>query len=274
MRSLAQVFKGSGQLGIELPEILPSLSERGVLFRRANLHLVAAQPGGGKTLFALWYALSSRVPTLYFSADSDSRTILARTAAILSRKTVRESESAIANDDKKILDYLASGATHIRFDFDPSPSLQDIEEEILAYTELFGDCPELIIVDNLMNIAHNSDAEWTAMRDAMSAFHYMARETESAFLILHHVSESDTRPTFPAPRKALQGKVSQLPEMVLTVAIDAPQDQYRIACVKNRHGAAYPNADEFTTVFVDAERMTLFNDQPELYLHRTKAEFV
>jgi KaiC/GvpD/RAD55 family RecA-like ATPase len=274
MRSLAQALRGSGQLGIELPEILPCLSERGILFRRAQMHLVAAQPGGGKTLFALWYALSSHVPTLYFSADSDSRTLLARAAAILSRRTVRESEVAIANDDNEIFQHLYGKSSHIRFDFNPSPSLQDIEEEILAYTELFGDCPELIIVDNLMNIAHSSDAEWTAMRDAMSAFHFMARETESAFLILHHVSESDTRATYPAPRKALQGKVSQLPEMVLTVAIDAAQDQYRIACVKNRHGAAYPNADEFITAFVDAERMTLFNDAPALYLARTKAEFV
>lgn len=244
------------------------------MFRRAQLHMVAAQPGGGKTLLALWYAIKAGVSCLYFSADSDSRTIIARTAAVLANKTVRESEIALANDDEKLQEILYESASHLRFDFDPNPSLQDIEEEIQAYIELFGDTPELIVVDNLMNIANATENEWTAMRDAMSAFHYLARETEAAFLILHHVSENDSRPNFPAPRKALQGKVSQLPEMVLTVAIDAPNDQFKVACVKNRHGAANPMADDYVTLFVDAERMSLFNSQTDLYMNRTRAEFV
>lgn len=272
MRLLSQILKNSEQIGVVLPDVSQSLSERGVLFRRAQLHMVAAQPGGGKTLLALWYAIKAQVPTLYFSADSDSRTIVARTAAVVSNQTVRESEVLLTKEDPFTLGHLMS-VSHIRFDFDPNPSLQDIEDEIHAYIELFGDTPELIVVDNLMNIAQATDNEWTAMRDAMSAFHYLARETEAAFLILHHVSENDSRPNFPAPRKALQGKVSQLPEMVLTVAIDAPNDQFKVACVKNRHGAAHPMADEYVTLFVDAERMSLFNSQTDLHMNRTRAEY-
>ena len=183
-----------------------------------------------------------------------------RTAAILMGKTVREIETMMASDAAGLVNQaLEDGAGHIRFDFDPGPSLQDIEEEIKAYVEIYADTPHMIVLDNLLNVAGSNDNEWTAMRDAMSAFHYMARETESAFVVLHHVSENDSKPNIPAPRKALQGKVSQLPELVLSVALDGAREQYKVATVKNRHGQADPTAEAFTTLSVDPARMTLYN---------------
>lgn len=260
MRSLLHVVGNQSPAGQQLPEILPTLTADGVIFRRAQLHMIAAQPGGGKTMLALWYAVQSGIPTLYFSADSDARTMTIRTAAILMGKTVREIENLLASDAAPMVHQaLEDGASHIRFDFDPGPSLQDIEDEIKAYVEIYADTPHMIILDNLLNVAGSNDNEWTAMRDAMSAFHYMARETESAFVVLHHVSENDSKPNVPAPRKALQGKVSQLPELVLSVALDGTREQYKIAVVKNRHGQADPTADQFTTVSVDPPRMTLYN---------------
>lgn len=265
MRSLLHVVGNESPAGHQLPEILPVLTADGVVFRRAQLHMIAAQPGGGKTMMALWYAVQSKVPTLYFSADSDARTMAVRTAAILMNKTVREVESMMAGGAAALVeDALLEGASHIRFDFDPGPSLQDIEEEIEAYIELYADTPHLIVLDNLLNVTGSNDNEWTAMRDAMSAFHYLARETESAFVVLHHVSENDSKPNVPAPRKALQGKVSQLPELILSVALDSARNQYKVAVVKNRHGQADPKADEFTVAAVDASRMTLYNGQVEM----------
>lgn len=261
MRSLVHVVSNKSPAGQQLPEILPALTQDGILFRRAQLHMIAAQPGGGKTMMALWYAVKSGIPTLYFSADSDARTMTNRTAAILLGKTVREIENMMASEEHKHLveEALIERAGHIRFDFDPGPSLEDIEEEIKAYIEIYADTPHLVVLDNLLNVAATSDNEWTAMRDAMSAFHYMARETESAFVVLHHVSENDSKPNVPAPRKALQGKVSQLPELVLSVALDSPREAYKVAVVKNRHGSADPTAEQFSTVAVDPARMTLYN---------------
>ena len=83
MRSLLQVVGVESPVGHMLPEILPQLTQAQVVFRQAQLHLIAAQPGGGKTLLALWYAIQSKIPSLYFSADSDSRTIATRAGAIL-----------------------------------------------------------------------------------------------------------------------------------------------------------------------------------------------
>jgi hypothetical protein len=153
--------------------------------------------------------------------------------------------------------------------------LQDIEEEIEAWIELHGSAPQAIFVDNLMNVASTSDNEWTALRDAMSAFHYMAREYESAFIVLHHVSENEkmSKPNYPAPRKALMGKVAALPELVLSVALDGQANAYRVAVVKNRHGKADPTAESYISLSAEASHMTLYNSPAELARARTMRQW-
>ena len=272
MRSLLQVVGVESPVGHQLPPIIPQLTGAQVVFRQAQLHLIAAQPGGGKTLLALWYAITSKVPSLYFSADSDSRTIATRAGAIIMDKQVSQVEKMMDSEASVLLeDALADGAKHVRFSFDPSPSLEDIEEEIEAWIELHGSAPEAIFIDNLMNVASTSDSEWTALRDAMSAFHYMAREYESAFIVLHHVSENEkmSKPNFPAPRKALMGKVAALPELVLSVALDSAGQAYRVAVVKNRHGKADPTAESFITLIAEPSNMSLYDSPAELARVRT-----
>lgn len=276
MRTLLQVVGVESPAGHMLPEILPQMTASQVVFRQAQLHLIAAQPGGGKTLLALWYAIQSKIPSLYFSADSDSRTIATRAGAIIMDKEVSAVEKMMDSEASVLLeDALADGAAHIRFNFDPAPSLQDIEEEIEAWIELHGSAPTAIFVDNLMNVAATSDNEWTALRDAMSAFHYMAREYESAFIVLHHVSENEkmSKPNYPAPRKALMGKVAALPELVLTVALDAMANAYKIAVVKNRHGKADPTAEEFITLTAEAAYMKLYNSPADMNRIRTMRQW-
>ncbi len=46
MRTLLQVVGVESPAGHALPEILPQLTGNQVVFRQAQLHLVAAQPGG------------------------------------------------------------------------------------------------------------------------------------------------------------------------------------------------------------------------------------
>lgn len=276
MRSLLQVVGVESPAGKQLPEVLPQLTASSVSFRQAQLHLIAGQPGGGKTLLALWYAVVSKVPGLYISADSDSRTIATRAGAIIMNKPVTDIERIMDSEASVLLeDALAEGAGHIRFSFDPAPSLQDIEEEIEAWIELHGSAPTAVYVDNLMNVASASDNEWTALRDAMSAFHYMAREYETAFIVLHHVSENEkmSKPNYPAPRKALMGKVAALPELVLSVALDSTANAYRVAVVKNRHGKADPNAEEYVTLAAEASKMILYNTSSDLFRARTLGEW-
>ena len=269
MRSLLQVVRSTSEAGKDLPEILPALSAATIAFRHGQLHVVCGQPGRGKTMLALWYAVTCNEPVLYFSADSDMGTMANRASAIMSKKTVNEIKQMRQTEAIAVIeDELVDLNRRVRIDPDPNPSLDGIYEEVQAYIELFGRCPSAIFIDNLMNVQSISENEWTGMRDSMRAFHSLARETESAVVVLHHVSEGESKPNRPAPMKALMGKVSHLPETILSVALDG--DQYHVCAVKNRDGVADTNATNPITVYVDAPSMSLFNTHQELELHRTR----
>lgn len=272
MRSLLQVVRGTSEAGKDLPEILPALTAAGIRFRHGQLHVIAGQPGRGKTMLALWYAIQCGEPVLYFSADSDQGTVANRAAAVLLNKTVNEvKEMRKSSAVSLVEDELWELNRRVRIDIDPHPSLDGIYEETMAYIELFGKCPSAIFVDNLMNVQSMHENEWTGYRDTMRALHGLARETEAAVCVLHHVSEGDSQPNKPAPMRALMGKVSALPETILTVALDG--DHYHVSAVKNRDGEADPKAQNPITVYVDAPSMSLFNTHQELEMHRTRREW-
>lgn len=274
MRSLLHVVRGSSAAGQDLPEILPSLTAAGIRFRRGQLALCAGQPGRGKTLLALWYALKiarQGEPVLYISADSDQGTLANRVAAALMNKTVsdvkqmRESEAV----DTIALE-LAALTRRLRIDRDPNPTLDGIWEEATAFEELLGVMPSLIVVDVLMNVHTELDG-WAGLLDAVQSFHTLARETESCVLLLHHTREEGNA-TRPGPMGGTVGKVNQFPELIMTVAMDG--DHYLCAPVKNRDGQADPKAENPITCYVDAPSMSLFSTLQELETHRSRRQWV
>lgn len=272
MRSLLQVVRGTSEAGKDLPEILPALSAAGIQFRHGQLHVIAGQPGRGKTMLALWYAIKCGEPVLYFSADSDEGTVANRAAAVLMGRTVGEVKEMRRTEAVMLIeDELFDLNRRVRIDTDPHPSIDGIYEETMAYIELFGRCPSAIFVDNLMNVQAMHENEWTGYRDSMRALHGLARATEAAVVVLHHVSEGDSKPDRPAPMRALMGKVSALPETILTVALDG--DKYHVCAVKNRDGEADPKAENPITVYADAPSMTLFNTHQDLEMYRTRRQW-
>ena len=213
--------------------------------------MVAAAPNAGKSMFALIYAIKANVPTLFFSADTDTATVMMRAASHLSGHEQLLVESNLLSN-RHYYDKYLSDMENIQFVFDSSPSLDDIELEIKAYVELYGVPPELIVVDNLMNVVAESDNEWAGLRAIMVEFHDMARKTEACVLVLHHVSEQteygkDNRP--PA-RRAIHGKVSQLPALILTLLFDPVEKKLMVAAVKNRFGPHTADGSDFVSLFV------------------------
>lgn len=262
MLTLAQAAnkqKSGAQL---LPDLFPALANDGVRFRRGQVTMIAGQPNSGKSLLALFYAVKSDVPTLYVSADTDAYTTAIRAAAVITGNQVSSVEESFnsGNGYEFYQDELET-LKNLQFSFDPSPTLDDIDLSIQAYGEAFGEYPHLIIIDNLMNVAALHDNEWTGMRDIAKAMHHVARQTEAAVFLLHHTSEGEGRPELPPSRKSIQGKISQLPEMILTVAMDHDTSEYRIACVKNRFAKNSASGANFTVLYADASRMTLYNDR-------------
>jgi predicted ATP-dependent serine protease len=262
MLTIAQAAGKTKNGAALLPDLFPALVSDGIRFRRGQVTMIAGQPNSGKSLLALFYALKANVPTLYISADTDAYTTAIRAAAVITGSQVQSVEEAF-NSGSGYEFYQDELATlkHLQFSFDPSPTLDDIELSIEAYGESFGEYPHLLIIDNLLNIAALHDNEWTGMRDIAKAMHHIARQTEAAVFMLHHTSEAEGKPELPPSRKSIQGKISQLPEMILTVALDHETSEYRVACVKNRFAKNSPSGTDYTVLYADASRMTLYNDR-------------
>ena len=237
--------------------------------------MVAAAPNAGKSMFALVYAIKANIPTLFFSADTDTATVMIRTAAHLSGHSQLTVETNLQKNTRHYQEYL-SKMQNIQWVFDSSPSLDDIEMEIKAYIELYGIAPELIVIDNLMNVAAETDNEWAGLRAIMMELHDMARKTEACVLVLHHVSEQSEygSPTMPPPRRAIHGKVSQLPAIILTLGYDPSQGMLRVAAVKNRFGPHFADASRWATLFTnfgacqigdsDAQGRAYLNSNPQV----------
>ena len=267
MLSLTQAAAKSTNDYALLPDLFPSFVKEGIRFRRGQLTMIAGQPNAGKSLLALWMAVQMKVPTLYISADTDAYTTALRAAAMVTGHMVNTVEEAFANGAGR--DFYASeldSISHLRFDFAPSPTLDEIDLSIQAYAEAYGEYPHMIIVDNAMNVVSMHNDEWSGLREIAKAMHHIARETEAAVILLHHTSEAEGKSDMPPSRKAVQGKISQLPEMILTVALVPATGEFRVAAVKNRFARHSATGDMFTTLWADASRMTIHADRTSQFI--------
>lgn len=271
MLNLTRAWSGVTTKATPLPDVWKGLNLKHIKFRRGQVCMVAAAPNAGKSMFALVYAIKAKVPTLFFSADTDTSTVMMRAAAATSGHTQLTVEGNLNSNPSYYKEDLKD-TQHIQWVFESSPSLDDIELEIKAYIELFGKAPELIIIDNLMNVAAESDNEWAGLRAIMVELHDMARKTEACVLVLHHVSEASEygSPTMPPPRRAVHGKVSQLPALLLTLGYDPSQGMLRVAPVKNRFGPHTADASEWATLFVNFAACQIGDSdaQGRAYLHQ------
>lgn len=252
MLNLARAWSSNTTKATPLPEVWKTLTAQEIKFRRGQVCMVAAAPNAGKSMLALIYAIKAGVRTLFFSADTDAATVTMRVAAAISQHAQNVVEQNLDKDEHYYDEELAR-VTNIEWVFDSSPTLDDMELEIKAYVELYGVMPELIVVDNLMNVVTDSENEWAALRSIMVEFHDMARKTEACVLVLHHVSEASEygSPTMPSPRKAIHGKVSQLPSAILTLGYDPVSSVLRVAAVKNRFGKHTADGSVFGSLMVN-----------------------
>ena len=252
MLNLNRAWRGSNINATPLPDVWKDLALKQIKFRRGQVCMVAAAPNAGKSMFALIYAVKAKVPTLFFSADTDTATVMMRAASHLSGHSQLLVEGNLTSN-RHYYDKHLDNMSNIQFVFDSSPSLDDIELEIKAYVELFGIPPELIVIDNLMNVVAESDNEWAGLRAIMVDFHDMARKTEACVMVLHHVSEQTEygKTTFPPARRAIHGKVSQLPALILTLGFDPLDATLKVAPVKNRFGPHTADGSDFATLFVN-----------------------
>jgi RecA-family ATPase len=260
--------------GEALPAVFRTLEHAGVKPRRGQITMFFGIPGCGKTFLALLWALRLNLHTLFFSLDTDPGTMRVRTIAYLTGEDQNEVEKKLqagGDFDKEI------SATNIDYSFQSYASLTDIDLEIKAYAEIHGAYPELIIVDNLVNVSADSDDEWAGMRELMKAFHSLTRQYGCAVWVLHHAKETGKTEECP-PRSEIQGKVAQYPELIIAVGQRAEHRahtgvQLGVACVKNRRGKADPSGRTAHWFTVDMGRMKLFETSYEALADKTRGEY-
>lgn len=259
MKTLRRSIRKSEVGGEPLAAPFRSFHDAGMILRRAEVSIIAGTPGAGKSTVALHIAARLKQPTLYFSADTNAHTMAMRLLAMTGKMTQQKAETIMTNSPDTA-EAILSENSHLFWSFEPSPTLKDIDEEVTAFETVWGRSPTLIVIDNLMDIALDGHEEFAAMRQIMKELKYLARDTNAAVLVLHHTQEGSAG--YPCqPRSALQGKVAQIPAMVLTVgqqALPNGIDSYLcIAPVKNRYGRADQTGNTYITMSFDPASMYL-----------------
>lgn len=256
-KSLGKAARSSAAL----PQIvaLAPIYQSGVNLRRGQLVMVAAVPGSGKSAFVEWLVSSMDVPALYFSADQDPWTSVTRLAATLSGDTTDEVGKAVASREWDRYAALLK-KSKISFCFDSNPSVEDIGHEVDAYVETWDEWPEVIVVDNLVNVEGSGELQTDQW--IVTELHGLARATGACVIVLVHASEVSTRDVFAPPtRRDIINKLSKFPELIFTIASDPDKGEFKIAVVKAREAKADPKAERPYTIGVDMARCT-FTAQP------------
>lgn len=234
-----------------------ALAELGIQFCRGDTVLICAGSGTGKSAFTLSYVLKSKSSALYFSGDSNSFTQSSRAISIMTGRPLKESKRIVRENQLEEVRKDLEGMP-IRFDFDANPSLDDIELSMESYDEVYGEYPDIVVIDNLTNIrADISDENRSAgLEGVMDWINGMARDTQSCVIVLHHVTQKYNDGLDPIPLSGVKDQIHRVPAMVLT--LHKPGDSTLcVSPVKNRNGEPDTSGNKFATLYFEGDRMNL-----------------
>jgi replicative DNA helicase len=242
------------------------LTHDGVCLRRGELVMLVGVPNSGKSAFALWWAASLNLMTLYFSADNNAHTSLTRLLSFVTQTERRSIENDLDDHDTGDVmeDYYSDAlkGSNLQFVFDGSLTLKAVTAELNAYVEIYDEWPEVIVVDNLINVEGTGDHE--GQSGILSELHYLARQTGATVFVLHHASESNQqKPTKAPPRAAIQNKVSHFPDLVLSVAVDSLTGDFEVAAIKVRGDRSDPSALRPYLLYADLAKCSFLADNPQ-----------
>lgn len=204
-----------------------------------NTGVIIAAPGVGKTTLLLNWVVRSGVKCLYISSDTSPADVTSQLGALATghvRQTVEERLSESATWRSEYAKAIYAKYPNIVLDFSPRPTIRDIRFKALALTELWGETPEIIVMDTASNVAMadmSNNAEWQRVwLQAIS----LARELNAFFIFAHHVRQGVARSGRVAPEMndGLWGS-DQYPEFV--IGLHSPQAGRLMMTVrKNRTG--------------------------------------
>jgi replicative DNA helicase len=240
-----------------------TLEKKGTRLLRGQLALICAGPGVGKSAMILTYALKAKIPTFYFSADSDAFTQVSRSLSIMTGWKMDKSTGLVRAGELGEAAGMFSDLP-IRFNYSASPSLDQIEMSIRAYEEVYDDFPALLVVDNITNVrtggGDNDDDPFSGLEALMDYLHDMARKTEACVVGLHHVTGGYNDADKPIPLSGVKGQIARVPEMVLTlhkISQEFGPASLCVSTVKNRAGKADPSGYDYISLDFSGDTMQI-----------------
>lgn len=172
----------------------------------------------------------------------------------------------LAKSDNLERIYAIVGNSPVRFSYNPSPTPASIELEVNAYKELYGCFPELIVVDNALDVVlENYEDQAQSLDTLMAWLHDLARSTQSCVIVLHHVTGPYNDANQPIPLSGVKGQVGRVPELIMTLHKGMGEygepDELRVSTVKNRGQKADPSGSQFDSLSFDGFRMAITDKQ-------------
>lgn len=248
-RSLRRNIKSAPELP-RVPE-LDDLRNFPFHFRHGEVIMVAGRSGAGKSTFVEWLVDQMNLPTLYLSADMTPYEASVRLACSRLRMTADQIDAEVSKGGggaERVLSALND--SRITFAFGEI-TWRGIEAQLEAYVEAWNAYPEIIVVDNLMDI-ENCEGDYHAQQQAMSWLTEISREIDCTMFILHHATdksqEARQEPGRPPARHDIKNGLAEKPQSVLTVALSPYSDEFNIAVVKQRMGRQDQTAFQYVTI--------------------------
>lgn len=204
-----------------------------------NCGIVIAAPGVGKTTFLLNWAVKSGMNTLYLSADTSPHDLTAQLASLATGHLRAEVEPRLMSDQTWREQYASAifqKFPNLVVDFTQRPSMLGIRRKATALTELWGEAPQMVVMDTASNVEMEdmgANAEW--QRVWLESIN-IARDLNTFFVFAHHVRQGLARSGRTAPdlNDGLWG-CDQFPEFVFGLHNSGARE---VTCTvrKNRGG--------------------------------------
>lgn len=243
--TMASRFRGASGEQLETP-FYPALEEAGIRFWKSQCALVVGPGSAGKSLLISNLIARWGRTCLAFLLDQDQATAAARFAATTLDQPFLDLKR---NLDSLTVTEALEGMQGVQTDFS-AETLDDVLLQLRAYIERYGVPPEILVVDNLGNMATGFEDEWSVLKSLTLELDKLARQYEMLVIGAAHTKDAPT--TEPLPRSEILGKLHQYPRLILSVAYNPYSHVYKLAAVKNSSGPTDPAA----------ERPVLFSADP------------
>lgn len=228
-------------------------------FRTGDLAVLAAAPGGGKTLVSTNWAWRSPDPILYLAQDSP-RSVLKRFAALALNRRV----SDITEEE---LDYWADrvkelGKREELVISTGAKNVEQVEHMITALTEWLMQPPSVVFIDNLFDMRSegNSYMETTFYADVLPALKQLAITKDVGMVLLHHVTRGDEHGLGTERLRMKDLLFAGEREARHVWGVYRPRDRtVNVSVLKNQDGPADPSGGLYVSLDWHAENGTLYS---------------